>query len=180
MHPRLDELFTRLDTERDALRAAIASVPPERRNLRPAPDRWSVAEILEHLTLVEHGLAGALSQTLAEARAAGTVGRERDTSPVLPTFDFAVILDRSRRIEAPARLLPPGARDADAAWAALVAARAGFKTAMTAGDGLALGDVTYPHRFLGPLSIYGWLAFVAAHEARHVAQVREIAMSSTA
>jgi hypothetical protein len=35
--------------------------------------------------------------------------------------------------------------------------------------------VSMPHSVFGPSSAYHWFAFVGAHEARHAAQIREIA-----
>jgi len=49
------------------------------------------------------------------------------------------------------------------------------ETGALKGDGLALGEVIQPHLVLGPINIYQWLLFVGSHEARHTAQVREIA-----
>jgi hypothetical protein len=45
---------------------------------------------------------------------------------------------------------------------------------MLAGDGYALGEIVHPHPALGPLDMYGWMAFCGAHAARHAAQIREI------
>jgi hypothetical protein len=41
-------------------------------------------------------------------------------------------------------------------------------------DGVALSDVSAPHPALGPLNGYQWFLFLAAHEGRHTAQIREI------
>ena len=38
-----------------------------------------------------------------------------------------------------------------------------------------LGKYTMGHPFLGTLSIYEWLQFIASHEIRHTKQLREIA-----
>jgi uncharacterized damage-inducible protein DinB len=35
----------------------------------------------------------------------------------------------------------------------------------------------WPHPFLGTLSLYDWLSFVASHEIRHTKQMKEIATS---
>jgi hypothetical protein len=35
--------------------------------------------------------------------------------------------------------------------------------------------VSWPHPRFGPLTGYQWIAFSGAHEARHAAQIREIA-----
>jgi hypothetical protein len=42
-------------------------------------------------------------------------------------------------------------------------------------DGLALGRVTRAHPTLGPLNRYQWVLFVGQHEARHAAQLQDIA-----
>ena len=41
-------------------------------------------------------------------------------------------------------------------------------------EGRALDQVKKPHPVLGELDGYGWISFVASHEARHAAQIREI------
>jgi hypothetical protein len=60
-------------------------------------------------------------------------------------------------------------------WADYDAARAAFKAALLAGDGLDLGNVKHHHAVFGPYSVYQWAAFIAAHEARHCAQMKEAA-----
>ncbi len=51
-----------------------------------------------------------------------------------------------------------------------------MRDVLHAGDGLAIGTLSLPHPLFGPLTAYHWLAFVGAHEARHAAQIREIAL----
>jgi hypothetical protein len=34
-----------------------------------------------------------------------------------------------------------------------------------------------PHPVFGPMNLHGWIEFVAGHEARHAAQIREVARS---
>jgi hypothetical protein len=64
-----------------------------------------------------------------------------------------------------------------AIWSALDATRADLREALREADGLALGTLTFPHIYFGPLDLYTWIAFVGAHEARHTDQIREIAAS---
>ena len=49
------------------------------------------------------------------------------------------------------------------------------RTAIESGDGLALGAIRHTHLRFGELDLYQWILFVAEHEARHTAQVREVA-----
>jgi len=77
MHPRLTELLDYASLQRRLLHEAVSAVPESRRDLRPAPDAWSVAEVLEHLHRTESGVALLITARLAEARHAG-LSEERE------------------------------------------------------------------------------------------------------
>lgn len=172
MHPRVEEVIAFLDTNRAALRAEVERIPAALRETRPAPGRWSVAEVLEHLSLVERRIAGLLAELLSAARAGG-MGPERETSPVVGTFDLARALDRGRPVAATGAALPRVGLDAAGAWTALEESRAALREVVLAGDGLALGEVSHPNPAFGPLNFYHWVVFVGGHESRHAAQIRD-------
>ena len=174
MHSRISEVLDYLDTQRAGLMAAVKTVPPALTSLRPSPDRWSAAQVVSHLGIVETSIAALIRQRLLEARAAG-LGPDPDTSPILPTLDVARLLDRERALVAGERSRPPEAPIMDDAIATLERTRRILRGAIERADGLALGDVTAPHPLLGSLILYQWLVFLGAHEARHAAQIREIA-----
>lgn len=174
MHPRLAELFEYMDAERRELRVTLDGVPERERAVRPADDRWSVRDIMEHLVIVERRVSVVVAKAVAEAKEGG-LEAERDDSPVLSASARATYLDRSRKISASPRIHPTGSGDVEALWGALEEARAALKAGASSGDGLALGAVTQPHPVFGPLSIYQWLEFIAGHEARHADQMREVA-----
>jgi hypothetical protein len=173
MHPRISEVMEHLDTQRAVLRKAFDEVPPQNREREPAPGRWSAAGIIEHLAIVEERVAVALSARIAAARAEGHA-LETSTAPVLPTFDLARIMNRTNRITAPEPVHPTSLASV-AAWEALERAGGRVRAALRSGDGLALGMLTHPHPVFGPLSIYEWFAVIGSHEARHAAQIRDIA-----
>ncbi len=174
VHPRTTELLRHLDVQHERLRNAVESIPREQRETKPNPQRWSVAEVIEHLSIVESRIARVFDAKLAEARTAGAVREERDDSPVVGSIDMDRVLDRSRRITAAESSLPSGKLDADAAWSALERARNALRDSVRGADGLALGEIVQPHPVLGPINLYQWIAFVGGHEARHAAQVMEL------
>jgi DinB family protein len=173
MHPRIQELLAYLTSAAVHLKDAVDAVPRELRGVKPAPDKWSVVDVLEHLALVETSIARLIEKRGSEGRAAG-VGPETDTRTVLWTLDSARVLDRREPIAAHERVQPTGGLDADAAWAAVEKAQAAVRDAVTGVDGLALGQITYPHRSLGTLDLYQWITFTATHKMRHILQIREI------
>src|SRR6266850_2107057 len=174
MHPRLEEVLNYLDSQRTALSEAVALVPTELRDQQPGSDRWSVAQVLQHLVIIEKRIGMGVTNWVGDALARG-LGPELETSSVLNSLDLALIADRSRRRNAPEEVRPNGDLDAASAWTALEQTRAALRTGVLLGDGLALGEVIQTHPVLGPINLYQWLLFVAGHEARHTAQVREIA-----
>jgi len=174
MHPRIEEALQYLDTERAELRAVVELVPPEKREQPPGPDRWSVAQVLQHLTLIENRVGRLVNKRIAGARAEG-LGPELETGPILNTRHAAKIADRSFPVSAPEEVRPPSDTDAASAWAALEKSRQALRDAMLSGDGLALSQVMHTHAVLGEINLYQWIHFVGSHEVRHIAQVREIA-----
>ncbi|HEX6042233.1 DinB family protein [Longimicrobium sp.] len=174
MHPRMQELLSFIDEQYAALRAAADAVPEADRERQPEPGRWSVAQVVEHVSRVE-GLVGHLiGQKIAEARASG-VGPETETSSIIREEDLAKLTDRSYTRQAPERAHPsPDVRYGDA-WALLDAAHAAAREALASGEGLALETVELPHPALGTLNVYQWGVAIGGHEARHAAQIRECA-----
>jgi hypothetical protein len=169
MHPRIAELIAYVDTQTAALRAAYDAVPPEQRGTRPAAGRWSTAEVVNHLAIVERRLTQRLSSLIEQARALPV---ETETTSVLATGAAARAVDRTRRFVTSEASEP---RNADPArvWDDFAAAHRDLMDVVVTGDGLALGGVSAPHPALGELSGYDWIAFIGAHAARHADQIRE-------
>jgi len=178
MHSRIAEALDYLDTERADLLTAVELVPGELRERAPATDRWSVAQVLQHLTIIESRIVPLIHKLVTGARAAG-LGPELETSSILNTRHAAKIADRSFRVTAPEETVPPSDVSAVVAWKALEESRKALREAVVSGDGLALSEVKYPHPVLGEINLYQWILFVGSHEVRHTAQVREIAEQFT-
>ena len=179
MHSRVEEVVNYLDLKRNALREAVERVPPELRDKQPGPDRWSVAQVLQHLNLIDKRVGLGMTKWVTEAREAG-LGPETDSSSVMNSLPTQLIADRSQRRNAPEEVRPPGDIDAKAAWEALQTARETLRSAFLRGDGLALSEIVQPHPVLGPINLYQWMLFVASHEDRHTAQIIEIAENLSA
>jgi hypothetical protein len=175
MHPHLTYVLAALDRSRHALRDTVAATPEPVRRLRPAPERWSVVEIIEHVSLVESRFAGMLAGAIAAAIERGLGSEPTPVCEPLPPAIATILADRVNRRSAPDPVKPTGALDEPAAWAAAEKARAALRDSMIAADGRALSTVVHAHQFFGVLNMYQWMELIAAHEMRHVAQVRETA-----
>jgi hypothetical protein len=173
MHPHLAAVLAALDESRHSLEQAAADVDPDKRTLRPAPDRWSLSEVLEHLSLAEASFTAWIASGIEKAKASG-LGREAAERAPLPEAVRARLADRVNRRTAPERVQPRGELSVEEAWSAVVEVERRLKEVLVAADGLALNEVVVEHPTLGPFNIYQWVELMAAHRRRHVEQVREI------
>ena len=173
MHPRIKEVHDYLISAQLHLQEALDPIPLHARGTPPAPSQWSVAQVLEHVATVNRRIAALFLRRVAEARAAG-IGPDPETTTILWTMDVARVMDRQQRIEAPETVRPKGELDATAAWTAFVEAGRALGDAVIAADGVDLTRISHPNASFGPLNLYQWGAFAAAHEMRHAAQIRDI------
>jgi hypothetical protein len=169
MHPRLSELLDYIDRQAATLRASFEAIAPERRSVRPGPERWSPAEVVHHVVIVEQRLVKRLQGLVEQARA---LPPERESSSVFKVVDTDRIVTRVNRFKT-SELGEPRDTDASHVWGDFELARDELKKVIRSADGLALGEVSAPHPALGPLTGYGWIAFAGAHAARHAAQITE-------
>lgn len=173
MHPHLASVIAALDDSRHSLEQAVGDVDPAKRAVRPAPERWSLSEVLEHLSLAEASFTGWIATGIDQARQGGLGHEAAERSP-LPEAVRTRLADRVNRRTAPERVQPKGEMSAEDAWNAVVEVERRLKDVLVAADGLALNDVIVEHPSLGPFNIYQWVELMAAHRRRHVEQVREI------
>jgi uncharacterized damage-inducible protein DinB len=168
-----NNILQRLEDERAALLARVDSIPAGLREKRPSPSRWSVAEVLEHLTRLETGLTKLLTLRGQQPPPVDTPAPD-ESSRMSPRL-AALVRDRSKYLEAPERVLPAGTMTADEALPHLQDARKAMLAAFASADAAALDTLTHPHPYFGPLTLRSWVALAADHEARHAEQISEIA-----
>ena len=73
-----DPVLALMDAERASFLAEVARVPAAQQARRTSPDRWSVAEIVEHVARIDFGVAKILAMHAAQPRpVAPPAGRRR-------------------------------------------------------------------------------------------------------
>lgn len=179
MHPHLSAVFARFDDAHATVKAAADLLQEGLRSQRPGEHRWSVNEVLEHLSIVETRLSKVLGEAIATARQAG-LGLEHGQRMPLPSETESILVDRTNPRNAPEAAQPTGRLNAEQALAAVDRSRDAVRHTLLSADGLALSEVTYAHPFFGPLTAYQWVEWLAGHRVRHAQQIQEIARQLTA
>lgn len=178
MHARLAETMGYVEEKRRELLQSFEGVPGDRLCRRPAPDGWSIAEVLDHLRMVESGIARLITKRVSQAREGG-LGEEKSTASVMPSFDpYSTMLEKAV-MQAPATVVPRVNVDISEALDGLESSREALRAAVVSANGLSLGEIKHTHPILGELDLYQWLIFVGQHEGRHKKQIERTLNSIT-
>jgi hypothetical protein len=128
---------------------ALRGIAPAELDWRPAPDAWSVREIVHHLADADTFAAARLRRLLTE------------DAPPIPAYDEQILAERLRY----------ASRPVEPALQVIEAVRA---TSAQLLEPLADTDWrrTGTHSEMGPYSVERWLEFNAAHPYDHADQIR--------
>lgn len=170
------EMYEAIDAARGRLVASVEGLSAEQASFRSAPDGWSITEIMEHLSLVEHSVARLFHVMLAKAEAAGATRAEGAAGAAFAPVSIEQFVEalRERKLQAPDAARPGGEVSIADALARLRESRAtlhNLRARLELVDGAA---VRYPHPAAGPLDLYQWLLFIGAHEERHLKQIEAL------
>jgi hypothetical protein len=159
-----------VEEKRKELLESFSGTPEDRLNFRVSENSWTVAQILEHLRLVESGVARLIAKRVDQAREAG-LGEERSTESVMPSFDSHRERLERAVLQSPEPVRPRGDVDYREALAGLNSSREVLRASAASANGLALSEIKHTHPILGELDLYQWLIFLGAHEERHRKQI---------
>ena len=159
------------ETTRDNFLKSIAGLSQKQWTFKPAPDRWSVAEVAEHITVSESTLMGLIQKQVMQSPAAP---EKREQVKGKDEMILQRMPDRSHKAQAPEILRPTGrwATEADLTKAFEQSRQANIDYIRTTNDDLR--DHFFDHPAFGTLDGYQWLLLLSAHSARHTAQIEEV------
>lgn len=156
----------RLDSTHRVLIALIGSLDPNLFAQRPAENRWSVAEVVHHLCLVEQRILKELTRNVAAPPV--KIGRLKRLIPM------RLVSLRFIRVSAPKTVEPLNPLPKDEALKAYDEVRARLKQFCSEHGQQRLQATLFRHPLLGDLDAVAAISLIAFHEQRHNKQIREI------
>ena len=150
--------------------AAADHIPSQQWNASPGEGRWSAAELVCHLIMVER---------LIIRNADKLLQRPPTPRPFLKRFHLPMALVESRLIrrKTPIPLDPNQLCEKEKMLAQLREVRERTFIFIGETSGKNLKKYCMPHPFLGTLNTYEWFQMIASHELRHAKQMKEISLS---
>jgi hypothetical protein len=168
-------LLLYLAASRERLLESVEGLNEQQQRFRPARDRWSVAECVEHVSIVERGVLRKIEAlVLAPQPEIPPHAQPPPRARVPDQVILARVPNRSSRVTAPPEALPGGR------WTDFAELLREFEAARE--RSLRFAAVTqsdlrghfFAHPYLGELDCYQWLLFLGAHSERHARQAEEV------
>jgi hypothetical protein len=169
----VSEIFDEIDRTRARLLQTVEGLSDEQQGFRPAPEKWSVAQLCEHLSIVEGNVVRLAERLLGKAEESGRA--RADGEPFAPvSIEESVEQTRAVKLNAPESVRPGDSRPLADSLAAMRSTRAALHALRPRLERVDGHAARVPHPTWGPLNLYQWLLFIGAHEERHIAQIEAL------
>jgi hypothetical protein len=165
-----DRALQYLESTKKGVMDATRGLSDAQWNFKPAPDRWSLAELIEHLAAAEDMLRGVTQEQIMKSPAVPV--RSAEEIKKSDEIVLTMVPDRSHKVQAPEPLKPTNRFGSPAeAQKHFVESRIATEEYLKSTPGLRahLGDSP-----LGKLDGYEFVLFTAAHSERHTKQMLEV------
>ena len=156
-----------LTASTDRFRAATQGLTDTQWNHRPAPDKWSPAELAEHIALSEEVMPRLARKALSEPAIPRDEAQVREQDAEI----IDSMKDDAWHGNAPESIKPKHTFVNGPAAAATFLERRARTMSYVRDTDDPLREHTFPHPAYGPLDAYQWLLMLAHHSDRHVRQI---------
>lgn len=164
-----------IDTALQGVVQSTQGLSEEQWNFKPSPECWSIAEILEHVVVVQDRILGPMWEQLMAAPA--PVGYD---SAAIEALIVAGVPNRSAKFPAPDVLHPSGRWTPAESTQRFVANDTAMRKLLESTPDLrqhAVPAMPVKAMSKGAYELvdgYGWLLLLAGHSERHVLQIKEV------
>jgi hypothetical protein len=169
----IDEVYEKNDAMGTRLEALIGSLDQEQLDHLPKGEKWTIENIVEHISIVEAGMVRICAKLLRKAEADDK--RADGTISVSDSFLEKTIEIARIKLEAPEIVRPTGERSISESIEKLQENRIQLQELKSAFEKFDSSDQRFPHPFLGDLSAGEWLMLIGGHKARHIKQIERLA-----
>jgi len=164
-----DRLIGKLEASKDALMRSIEGLDQPQWDYKPDPERWSVAECLEHIAATEGFILNLMSDFMATQTPAQNLTDDLRKDEIVTS----VITDRTSKLKAPDPLQPTN-RFGDHEGSLAEFHRVRSATIVLVRDTKDLRSYAGDHPVFGQMDALGWVLFLSGHSERHTAQIEEV------
>jgi hypothetical protein len=166
------EVYEANDKIHEKLKSVVGSLTEEQANFLPEGEKWTVAQIVEHLSKVEDGMTKISAKLLKQAQAGGKTSDGK--IKLSDVFLEGVAKAAEQKFEAPEIVHPAGKQTIAESFAVMEKNRQSLEELRPMFETVAGEGFTFPHPAFGELTAHDWLTLIGGHEFRHTKQIEKI------
>ncbi|HOX82141.1 MAG TPA: DinB family protein [Chryseolinea sp.] len=173
MNSKLQRLYDQLENDRKILLAKVELVPEEKFNRPPAPNKWSLAQVLSHIVAAEHGSTGYMKKK--------SLGIDQvDNSGIVESLKIGVLIASQRlpflKFKAPKIVVDhtPQFHSAESIIRQWDEVRADLKLFLEKMEDKNIRKKIYKHPFAGRLDVVQAVTFFREHIIHHSPQINRL------
>lgn len=168
----IEDIYTGNDRVREKLLAILSGLTAEQATSLPEGEKWTVAQIAEHIAIVDENTIRICAKLLKKAQDSGQTSDGRVT--MSERFIEGGQKIAGIKVEAPSVVQPTGQQSIEDTLAKLEATAARARELRPLFETVSGTEQTFPHPFFGDISAQEWLALKGGHEMRHIRQVERM------
>lgn len=165
----IDDLYRANDVVRERFRKTVSGLAPIICETPPVGEEWSIAQIVEHVAMVNAGIARICARLLSKAESAGITNDGK--AHISLNFSNQGKEVANKKLEAPEMVRPVSGKSIEESIAELEISRKQLSELKLKFIEFGATEPKFPHPFFGDLSAQEWLALVGFHENRHLKQI---------
>ena len=166
------DIYTLNAKVREDFLAVVDSLTDDEINALPDGEAWSIGYIVEHVAIVNAGMAGICGKLVEKAKADGA-GPSVGLSISEKFYEYIAMM-ATLKAEAPERVRPTGDLSITESKERLAAGVDTFDSLRDGFETIDLSDPKFPHPYFGDLTAIEWFALAGLHERRHSDQIGRI------
>jgi uncharacterized damage-inducible protein DinB len=174
IYHNIADILAANEQARERFMAAVSNLTEAQVNFRPDENQWTIAEIVEHVSIVNDGFLRLTYKLLKEAESAP---RPPKTDLDLGHTSLDEKGQQREPLQAPERVHPKGGVSIEDSLAKMRVSLAGFADIQPRLEAVDLSERVFPHPFLGPINAYQWVVLLGEHEDRHRGQIERVKAS---
>ena len=163
----LSPILRKLAESQTAFMCAANAIRSEQWTSRPDPERWSAAEIVAHLVMVERAIVSGADRIIQKSPQ--PISRLKRVHLPLWLVEARIV-----RRKSPIPLDPSLIGKKEEMLGELRAMRERALSFLEVTKNRDLRPYCWRHVFLGNLNVYEWFEMIAAHQLRHTKQMKEM------
>lgn len=171
-YQNISEIYEANDKIRAKLKEIVSGLTDGQANFLPEGATWTIAGIVEHLSMVDNGMTRISAKLLREAQGAG--GKAGGEAKISKEFLQKLVHGRNQKFQAPERVHPSGKLTIAESLAAMDENRLKLEELRPLFESVECSGFKFPHPAFGDLTAHEWLALLGGHEARHIKQIEDI------